>query len=109
VSEYPWDILGIEPTRDELAIRRAYARMLRKFRPDEDPEGFARLVAAREHALHLLATGGVDEAPAKEAEVTASAEQPETETSQGFSSKEIGRNSRTSQKRSRADRYSGAI
>ena len=89
VSDYPWDILGITPTRDELTIRRAYARMLRKSRPDENPEGFARLVAAREHALHLLATGGVDEAAANEAEVTALPEQSEIEASQSLSSKDF--------------------
>ena len=86
MSNYPWDILGITPTRDELAIRRAYARMLKKFRPDEDADGFARLVAAREYALNLLATGGVDEALAKEAEATIPPEQSEADASQGFSS-----------------------
>ena len=94
MSNYPWDILGITPTRDELEIRRAYARMLRKSRPDEDPEGFARLVAAREFALKLLAMGHVVEAPANRAEANASSGQPEpeqseTEASQSFSSKDF--------------------
>jgi tetratricopeptide (TPR) repeat protein len=47
----PWGLLGLEPTRDELAIRRAYARRVKDFRPDEDPQGFQALVAAREFAL----------------------------------------------------------
>jgi len=91
VSNYPWDILGIEPTRDELAIRRAYARTLRRYRPDEDPEGFANLVRAREQALQwcvddqddvLVVDDDVDEVSVNEAE---------TAVSPGFSSKEFGR------------------
>jgi len=62
VSSYPWSVLGIEPTSDEGAIQRAYARMLKRTRPDEDPEGFTRLVAARKFALELRAGGGVGEA-----------------------------------------------
>ena len=48
---YPWDVLGIEPTPDAGAIRRAYARALKSCRPDEDAEGFQRLVEARARAL----------------------------------------------------------
>jgi tetratricopeptide (TPR) repeat protein len=51
VLDHPWITLGIEPTLDEIEIRRAYARRLRLFRPDEDPRGFQRLAAARDAAL----------------------------------------------------------
>jgi hypothetical protein len=47
----PWEVLGIEPTREESEILRAYARKLRQCRPDEDPKGFQALVAARDWAL----------------------------------------------------------
>jgi len=47
----PWALLGIAPTADAAAIRRAYARKLKLTRPDEDPEGFQRLVRARDAAL----------------------------------------------------------
>ncbi|MBB3428183.1 hypothetical protein FHT85_005204 [Rhizobium sp. BK312] len=46
-----WTLLQIAPTQDEDEIRRAYARRLRDFRPDEDPQGFQRLVGARDAAL----------------------------------------------------------
>ena len=46
-----WAELGIEPTRDATAIRRAYAARLKTIRPEEDPQAFARLRAAYEHAL----------------------------------------------------------
>ena len=46
-----WHILGIAPTRDEAAIKRAYAQLLKKHRPDRDPDGFIRLREAYEMAL----------------------------------------------------------
>jgi hypothetical protein len=46
-----WTVLGLEPTADERAVLRAYARKLRETRPEDDPEGFQRLLAAREQAL----------------------------------------------------------
>jgi hypothetical protein len=52
-SGNPWQQLGIAPTTDEAAIRQAYAKRLRDVRPDENPEGFQRLVEARDLALSL--------------------------------------------------------
>lgn len=48
---YPWSVLGIAPTDDAKAVRRAYALKLRETRPDEDPAGFQKLVEARDAAL----------------------------------------------------------
>lgn len=49
----PWPVLGIAPTDDERAIKRAYAAKLKTVRPDEDPEGFQALVEARDLAMLL--------------------------------------------------------
>lgn len=46
-----WDILGIEPTNDRRKIKRAYARLLGQFHPEDDPKGFMRLREAFETAL----------------------------------------------------------
>ena len=49
----PWQELGIEPTGEVGAIRKAYAARLKKSRPEDDPAGFVRLRAAYEAALAL--------------------------------------------------------
>jgi len=63
-----WAILGIAPTADVAAIRRAYARKLKLTRPDEDPDGFQCLVRARDAALGEAAAIA-DPSPSDEAEV----------------------------------------
>ncbi|SFM21627.1 RDD family protein [Marinobacter zhejiangensis] len=48
---WPWSELGIEPTGDLRAVKRAYAKRLKTTRPDECPEAFQRLRKAYEDAL----------------------------------------------------------
>ncbi len=55
-----WALLGIKPLSSEEAIRKAYSRRLRDFRPDEDPTGFQLLVEARKQALATVKCRMVD-------------------------------------------------
>ena len=45
-----WNILDIEPTKDLVEIKRAYAKKLKKCRPEEDLDGFQELRDAFEEA-----------------------------------------------------------
>ncbi len=47
----PFKILGLDRQADIAQIKRAYAKLLRKHRPDEDPAGFQRLHEAYEACL----------------------------------------------------------
>ncbi len=46
-----WSTLGLIPTADDREIRRAYARLLKTTRPEEDPEAFQALRTAFEEAM----------------------------------------------------------
>lgn len=48
----PWQQLGIAPTTDREAIRRAYAVLVKAIDPARDPQMFRRLRSAYEAALH---------------------------------------------------------
>ena len=74
-----WTVLGLEPTKDVSAIKRAYAERAKTCHPEEDPEGFLRLRRAYQAALGYaggtreepgfsLARPGPDEIPAPEGE-----------------------------------------
>ncbi|MBV8464964.1 MAG: hypothetical protein JO218_03370 [Burkholderiales bacterium] len=46
-----WQILGIAPTPEERDVKRAYAKLIKTTRPEDDPEAFQRLRNAFEDAL----------------------------------------------------------
>ena len=39
----PWDRLELAPTSDTRAIKKAYARLLKQHRPDQDAAAFQQL------------------------------------------------------------------
>jgi hypothetical protein len=46
----PFELLGVAPDADERTIRRAYATLIKRFRPDRAPDEFQRIQAAFEIA-----------------------------------------------------------
>lgn len=51
-----WQTLGITQTNDEKEIRRAYARQVKKYRPDSHPEEYQQLREAFEEAKDMPLT-----------------------------------------------------
>ena len=51
-----WEALGLDPTDDAEAVKRAYRARLKAVGPDRDPEGFQRLRAAYEAVMAGLET-----------------------------------------------------
>lgn len=47
------ELLGVEPGADSRAVRKAYLRLLKRHKPETDPEGFQRLREAFELAQRL--------------------------------------------------------
>ena len=66
-SDDPWELLGIERGANRKTIKRAHARLIRRFRPDRDPEAFQRVQAAFETAIRFAPKPAASErtAPAR--------------------------------------------
>ncbi len=54
-SDDPHELLGVPETADEPTLKRAYAELVKRFRPDRHPEEFQRVRRAYEQALAWLA------------------------------------------------------
>lgn len=52
-----WVLLGIEKTEDTRLIKKAYAKMLKIYNPEDDPESFIKLRRAYEEALKEAGDG----------------------------------------------------
>ena len=46
-----WDVLGLAPTQDASAIRRAYAAAAAQYNPEDHPEEFLAVRQAYEQAM----------------------------------------------------------
>lgn len=57
MTHWPWTVLGIEPTRDEGAVRKAYADALRRLDLDKQVREYADLRHARDEGLWLARNG----------------------------------------------------
>ncbi|OCG77669.1 hypothetical protein [Gilliamella sp. Occ4-3] len=51
MNENIWQLLGIEKTTDQVAIRQAYRAQLPSYHPETDPDGFKALREAYESAI----------------------------------------------------------
>lgn len=47
-----WKVLGIESTQDKKEIKRAYAKLLKQYHPEENPEEFKQIQDAYQQCLH---------------------------------------------------------
>jgi curved DNA-binding protein CbpA len=46
-----FDILGVRPGDDDAVVKRAYTRLIRRFKPEHFPEQFRRVREAYEDCL----------------------------------------------------------
>src|SRR5882672_8106581 len=54
-TDDPFVLLGVAPDADAKAVRQAYAKLIRLYRPDRSPTQFQRVHAAFEDAKQRLA------------------------------------------------------
>ena len=53
-SAYPWDVLGIDETDNKKTIKKAYAILIKQYKPDEHPDMFKEVQDAYQYALQLI-------------------------------------------------------
>ena len=50
----PYQLLGVQPGADERAVKKAYTRLIRRFKPEQAPDHFRRIRDAYEHVKRWL-------------------------------------------------------
>lgn len=58
-----WEFLELSPDSDERAIKRRYAQLLKRYRPDDDAEAFQNLREAYDQALQQARWRSCQDAP----------------------------------------------
>ena len=53
-TAYPWNVLGIKETDDKKTIKKAYAKLIKQYKPDEHTEKFQEIQEAYRFALSTL-------------------------------------------------------
>lgn len=76
-----FSMLGLPQDADERSVKRAYARLLKTTRPDEDPARFQRLHEAYQEALSLIREQVLEVADASAYIAPASPDTPAPDTS----------------------------
>lgn len=74
-----WEILGIPPTTDIVAIKKAYADRAKQWHPEEHPEEFKRLRNAYQTAVKLAKNGVAADMGAGMKQPEKRAEEPQPE------------------------------
>lgn len=79
VNNWIWNELEIDPTDDQRAIKRAYAKKSRQCHPEEKPEEFKRLHEAYSRALEMARGGWAAKLRGAEAQEAGAVEAPGTQ------------------------------
>lgn len=53
-----WELLETEPTSDKKLIKQAYARVVKKYHPEENPQEFQKVYAAYKQAMKMAGKPG---------------------------------------------------
>jgi len=85
-----YEVLGLDaPPADRKAVKRAYSKMLKVTRPEDDPDGFMRLRDAHDIALNIVAREAENAAWQAEQARQASPPEGDRETSQSESPADV--------------------